>query len=196
MLKCDRWKPSPKPLEGKVGFTGGVEYKPETREIWTDVVNEWYPLVAKEHGRAHEPAKKSLKGNQISMIRWREDFQNDFAARMDWCCKPYEEANHPPVPALAHPEQFAVASGEWFSLDATGTSDPDGDSLSYFWTCYPEAGTCKKSLSNGKNLYALRLKAPEVEKAGTMHFILRVTDKGSPPLSRYKRVIVTVEPPM
>ena len=92
MLKCDRWKPSPKPLEGKVGFTGGVEYKPETREIWTDVVDEWYPLVAKEHGRAHEPAKESLKGNQISMIRWREDFQNDFAARMDWCCKPYERS--------------------------------------------------------------------------------------------------------
>lgn len=28
----------------------------------------------------------------------------------------------------------------------------------------------------------------------TLHFILRVTDKGTPPLSRYKRVVVTVVP--
>jgi len=28
----------------------------------------------------------------------------------------------------------------------------------------------------------------------TMHIILRVTDKGTPPLSRYKRIIVTITP--
>ena len=38
------------------------------------------------------------------------------------------------------------------------------------------------------------LTAPKVEKPETLHFILRVTDKGRPPLSRYERVIVTVTP--
>jgi hypothetical protein len=33
-----------------------------------------------------------------------------------------------------------------------------------------------------------------VDQEVTLHFILRVTDKGSPPLSRYQRVIVTVKP--
>jgi hypothetical protein len=32
-------------------------------------------------------------------------------------------------------------------------------------------------------------------RAGTAHVILAVTDAGSPPLTRYERVIVTVEPP-
>jgi hypothetical protein len=36
--------------------------------------------------------------------------------------------------------------------------------------------------------------APEVERPETVHLILRVTDKGDPPLSRYERVIVTVTP--
>ncbi|MGH9535750.1 MAG: hypothetical protein ACRD2E_12935 [Terriglobales bacterium] len=33
-----------------------------------------------------------------------------------------------------------------------------------------------------------------MQKPETVHFILRVTDKGTPPLSRYRRVIVTVTP--
>ena len=34
--------------------------------------------------------------------------------------------------------------------------------------------------------------APKVSKPETLHFILAVTDKGTPALTRYKRVIVTV----
>jgi len=29
------------------------------------------------------------------MWRWVDAFQNDFAARADWCVKPFEDANHP-----------------------------------------------------------------------------------------------------
>lgn len=36
--------------------------------------------------------------------------------------------------------------------------------------------------------------APAVERPETLHFSLRVTDKGSPPLSRYRRVVATVTP--
>ena len=184
----------PDPIKGDVGFTGGVPYQPETRKIWSEAVDKWFPLVASSHGRAIRPYDNPIEDNQVSLLRWREEFQNDFAARMDWCIKPYSEANHPPVPALSHPERFSVEAGTWFSLDATGTIDPDDDSLSYFWITYPEAGTCKAEVFNDKNLQALRLKAPEVEESGTLHFVLKVTDKGTPPLSRYKRVIVTVEP--
>ena len=31
-------------------------------------------------------------------------------------------------------------------------------------------------------------------RAGTLHIILAVTDNGTPPLTRYQRVIVTVNP--
>jgi len=33
-----------------------------------------------------------------------------------------------------------------------------------------------------------------VLRFGTMHIILAVTDRGSPPLTRYRRVLVTVAP--
>jgi len=115
---------------------------------------------------------------------------------MDWCTKSYAEANHPPVIRLNHPEQINVKSGQGFGLDAFDTTDPDGDSFSYLWFCYPEAGTWKKPLpvegaENGHGVYII---APKVEKEETIHFILKVTDKGSPQLSAYKRVIVTIKP--
>ena len=40
----------------------------------------------------------------------------------------------------------------------------------------------------------MSFKAPVVTKPETAHFILRVTDKGTPPLTRYKRVLVTILP--
>lgn len=36
--------------------------------------------------------------------------------------------------------------------------------------------------------------APEFTQAQTLHFILELTDRGSPALTRYQRVIVTVQP--
>ena len=115
---------------------------------------------------------------------------------MDWCIKSYKEANHLPVPALGHPEQITVKSGEGFGLDASGTTDPDGDNLSFLWFHYLEAGSYKKliPLNSAENARGVWVIAPEVEKKETAHFILRVTDKGKPPLSRYKRVIVTIVP--
>ena len=117
---------------------------------------------------------------------------------MEWCTSIYNEANHPPVVKLNEPEEFSVKSGDYFKLDADGSYDPDGDALSYLWFQYPEAGTYKGIVSFGmlaENLYNVHtIKAPEVDKPQTVHFILKVTDKGNPPLSRYKRVIVTIVP--
>ena len=46
-----------------------------------------------------------------------------------------------------------------------------------------------------ENLYFVHsIEAPEVSKPETAHFILKVTDRGTPALSRYKRVIVTILP--
>jgi len=178
------------------GFTGGVPVEPEPRAIWTNASDNYTPYVYNEYGRAVRLDTISYTSNKVTLWRWREDFQNDFAARMEWCTKSYEEANHPPVPVLAHPEELTVKSGEVFSLDASGTTDPDGDNLSFLWFQYPEAGSYKKPVkfTSAENLTRVYVAAPEVEKKETVHFILKVTDKGKPPLSRYKRVIVNVLP--
>ena len=148
--------------------------------------------------RRGDPEPEVYTSNQVTVWRWRTEYQNDFAARMDWTIKPFAETNHPPFARLNHPEEFTVKSGQYFRLDADGTYDPDEDSLSYFWFQYPEAGTYEEMVSFGPfapNLYNVHtIRAPDVTSPQTVHFILKVTDKGAPPLTRYKRVIVTFEP--
>jgi hypothetical protein len=174
----------------------GVPFEPEPREIWTNAIDSYTPYVYSEYGRTVKLDTITFADNKVTLWRWRDDFQNDFAARMDWCIKSYEEANHPPVPVLGNPKAITVKSGEGFGLDAFASTDPDGDHLSFLWFNYPEAGTYKKKIKIGgaENAHGAYVIAPEVDKEETVHFILRVTDKGEPQLSRYKRVIVTIIP--
>ena len=173
-----------------------VEIAPETRKIWTNTNDHYTPYIHSEYGRAVKKDTISFNDYKVTLWRWRDDFQNDFAARMDWCIKSYQNANHPPVPVLGHSEEISVKSGEGFGLDASGSSDPDGDNLSYLWFYYPEAGSYKKEIKidGAENSHGAYVKAPKVEKKATAHFILKVTDKGKPQLSRYRRVIVNIVP--
>ncbi len=172
--------------------------KTETRPIWTDTNDTYSPMRTARWGRPVVLDTTKYKSNVVTIWRWREECQHDFAARMDWTVKPYREANHPPVPKLAHSDVLTVKSGEMFKLDADGTYDPDGDSMSFYWFQYPEAGTFTGKLSFAPfspNLYNVHtIKAPDVDSPQTIHFILKVTDKGTPALTRYKRVIVQVSP--
>jgi hypothetical protein len=181
-----------KQREGSAG--SGVPYEPETREIWTNAIDGYTPYTHSEYGRSVRKDTVTFTGNKVTLWRWRDDFQNDFAARMGWCIKSYGEANHPPVPVLGHAEKITVKSGEGFGLNAFGSYDPDGDNLSFLWFHYPEAGSYKKliKVDGAENAHGAYVRAPEVEKTETAHFILKVTDKGAPPLSRYKRIIVTI----
>lgn len=188
--------PSEKPVNPMM--TGGVPVENETRPIWTNADDKYRPKLPNSFGKAIKSDDNEYQGNHVTIWRWREDFQNDFAARLDWCTKSYKEANHPPVAKVNGPDQFTVKSGEIFKLDADGSYDPDGDALSYLWFQYPEAGTFNGNISFGmlaENLYNVHtIKAPLVDSPQTVHFILKVTDKGTPALLRYRRVIVTIVP--
>ncbi len=178
------------------GFTGGVPVNPEIRPIWTNAVDRVAPDIASATGRATRPGEKSFSGYRETIWRWRAAIQNDFAARMDWNIKSRADANHAPVPKLHHANALSTRSGSRLVLDATGSTDPDGDSLSFRWYHYPEAGSWKTpiKMDHADNLHRRSFIAPPVTKAETAHFILEVTDKGMPALTRYQRVIVTITP--
>jgi hypothetical protein len=147
---------------------------------WADVADDW-------RGSRHRD--NSLK-------RWAADIQNDFRARMDWCVNDRADANHPPVAIVNGPLRRRVASGDMVNLDATNSSDPDGDDLEFEWEIYQEPGTYRRPLPELRNSKTGQTSfvAPMVTTEETIHVIATVTDQGSPPLTRYARVIVTVEP--
>lgn len=181
-------------LKQKKG-NSGAPFEPETRAIWTNSIDTYTPYRYKEFNRVLVFDSVSFTGYQETLWRWRDDFQNDFAARMDWCTTSFAEANHPPMPVLGNPEEITVKSGEGFSLDARNSTDPDGDNLSFMWFSYPEAGSYKKPIiTSSENAHATYVTAPVVDKKETAHIILKVTDKGTPALARYKRIIVTIIP--
>lgn len=114
---------------------------------------------------------------------------------MDWCIKDFDDANHPPVPKLAHEDNLSARSGGQVILQASGSTDPDGDELTYEWFHYREPGSFKGriELNNDKTTTA-SFDAPKVSYPQTAHFILKLTDNGAPALTRYKRVIVNLLP--
>jgi hypothetical protein len=131
--------------------------------------------------------------------RWRPHFQNDFQARMDWCVKPYEEANHNPVaffngspgPDIVY---LNVSPGDPVQLSANASFDPDGDELSYHWFHYPEPGTYEEEITiTDSHTANARFTVPAVDGSGTIHIILTVKDNGVPDLYSYRRIIINVD---
>lgn len=127
-----------------------------------------------------------------TLARWAADLQNDFRARMDWCIKSGPQANHPPMPRVRGGLRRTVNSGEPVTLDATESTDPDGNRLNLFWEFYPEAGTYMGALEVKTNRVGnITFEAPK--RNALLHWILHATDTGRPPLTRYRRVVVEVK---
>jgi hypothetical protein len=159
------------------GGWGGrfIPEKPGVTNVWKE---------AEDDGDLYKP-----------IWRWAEAFQNDWAARADWCVKSYREANHAPIVNLAVAKDIEAAPGAAVKLSVDGSTDPDGDRLHYKWWQYREPSTYKaeSSIRDADKAVAY-IQVPADAKTGdTIHLIGEVTDSGKPPLTRYARVIVTVK---
>ncbi len=136
---------------------------------------------------------------RATVWRWREAFQNEFAARMDWCvADTFQKANHPPVAVLNDQPGndfvgLAAQAGDPVELSMAGSSDPDGDAISVRWFIYREASRngelAELSADTGQRTTVTTRCASDMAQ---IHVIAAVTDNGSPPLTRYRRAIITV----
>ncbi|MGV3753758.1 MAG: nucleoside hydrolase-like domain-containing protein [Verrucomicrobiota bacterium] len=155
-----------------------------------------------ETASVYRDAADSLNGvtePRVSVWRWRPAFQNDFAARMDWCVRDFAMANHAPKVVVngyrnTEPLKLTAKPGEDVKLDATGTSDPDKDALRYRWWIYTEASMLAAGKIENTSSAQAKLAIPKANSSGDIHVILEVTDGGMPTLTSYRRIIVTVKP--
>ncbi|MDP9037430.1 MAG: DUF1593 domain-containing protein [Myxococcota bacterium] len=166
----------------------------EPHPIWTNDNVVTRDTVAIDDGG-------TASSDQATIWRWREHYQNDFAARMNWCvADQFAKANHNPLPVLAGDRSTGVVtlsakSGSVVPLSAAGTSDPDGNAVHVSWWIYREAGTlaAPATLSATDGL-TTQVTLPVVSSPGTVHVILQAVDSGNPPLVAYRRAILDVTP--
>jgi hypothetical protein len=124
----------------------------------------------------------------------------DFICRMDWCVKPFKEANHHPVAAFdGDPSDTIVRrkarAAEVLDFDASASTDPDGDPLIFSWWQYEEAGTYPGRVFI-EDAAAAKAKVHIPTGAGgkQIHIILEVRDQNSiASLHDYRRVVIEVE---
>lgn len=124
--------------------------------------------------------------------RWVEALQLDFAARADWCVRDYKDANHPPE-VLVDKKHLKVKSGNSYKITVK-TKDPDKNKVILSFWQYMEAGNSQEKLMMRSKGDEVNVEVPRKAKPGdTFHLIVEGRDNGIPSLTRYQRVILTVQ---
>jgi hypothetical protein len=125
-----------------------------------------------------------------SQTRWLIAAQEDFATRADWCVKSFKDANH--APQITVSEGMHVYAKPGASLDLhVITRDPDGHAIKLKVWPYPEAGSGKAEVQIENATVKVQIPAT-AKKGDTFHVVVEGTDNGSPALTRYRRVVITI----
>jgi hypothetical protein len=157
-----------------------------------------YTQTSPRHFRDAADSLDGLNHTRLTVARWRPAFQSDLRARLDWCVQPPSQANHHPVAQLNNtpppaPLILHATPNSTVHLDASASSDPDQDNLSYEYSPYPEAGPHPTPLTlSNPNQPITSCFIPPNTPVGTYHVILAVTDEGTPPMTTYRRILIEV----
>ena len=166
----------------------------EERPTWTNSLDS-RDTVRAEDGREHT-------SDQATIWRWREHFQHDFAARMDWCvASAFARANHNPRPVLNGDDskealRLNVRPGETRSPLGRGDRGPRRPGRLSLLVRLPRGGDVPgRGRPGGRPRHRNELRrAGREEDPATIHVVLEASDSGSPPLWAYRRAVVTVRP--
>ncbi len=171
-------------------WSGGCPVNNEARfgefSMFTDAADALYVAGNGKHAQSiYNPIR-----------RWRDAYQLDFAARMDWCVRKPQESNHAPIVRIDADAGRNILTrslhrGDTLVLDASDSRDPDARALSFHWWVYTEAGERNASMTL-ENPNSATLHARASGEPGECHLILEVTNAGDPPLRSYRRVIVQI----
>lgn len=171
-----------------VHFEGDYLLEPMPFYAYRDDVDTYFDPITK---------KWFINDPLMPVGRWREDYQNDMAARMLWqLADKYEDANHNPVAVLNGDRtknvlQMTVKPGDRIELDASESFDPDHDALSFKWYLYADPGTYKKPVViDGADSSKACVHIPEDAVNDELHVILEIEDDGKPfRMKAYRHVV-------
>lgn len=135
--------------------------------------------------------------NFNELLRWLPQTNNSFYARCKWEKNDFSHANHEPVAAFNKNKSvkftyLSAKPGAVVRLNAKGSTDPDGDNLSYKWWQYKEADSYDGEviISNSDAEAASFILPPDIGDKN-IHIILEVKDDGDPVLTVYHRIIIS-----
>ena len=155
----------------------------EASDVWTD-----------------PDSGQTLYGDYVPVWRWRPAMYADFICRMDWCVKPFREANHHPSAAFNADRSDAIIrlqaiAGEELVFDAAASIDPDGDELAFSWWQYEEAGSYPGRVPiQSPHAPKTNVYIPTGAGGKQIHIILEVQDKNPiASLHDYRRIVVEVD---
>jgi hypothetical protein len=160
-------------------------------------MGSWGTMFKKMEGPFPNQYYSTCKVDVNELLRWVPDAKNSFMNRLQWSVKSPQEVNHEPVAAIGKDSsnkiiRMKVKPGKTIKLDASKSTDPDGDQLSFNWLYYKNASSYAGTVlsENAKNAL-LNLKVPEDLGDNEIHLVLEVRDNGNPSLVSYRRVILT-----
>jgi hypothetical protein len=120
--------------------------------------------------------------------------QLDFAARLKWSVTAkYSDANHEPSVEIEGPLNILASAGEKICINGD-VSDPDGNTVSIKWWQFRVGSYPKKVVISNQNQPQAEVRIPDdAIGSQTIHLILEATDNGTPSLTGYQRIIITVK---
>lgn len=202
------------PEWGSWGGRYGLVDLGQAAKHYSDVVDK----VTGKDGRTYT-------SNKATIWRWRDEYQNSFAARMQWTLTAdITKANHAPVVIVnqstpgPEPLLLDVEAGAEIILDASQSYDADGDKLTFNWFQYKEPSTATglievqvapieiQKLDSVGHKIKIKMPPPDkcaiellsgepLERGQVFHFILEVKDDGTPSLTTYKRIVLQATNP-
>ncbi len=132
--------------------------------------------------------------------RWSKGYDNDFAARMKWSITgKYQDANHQPIACVNGDKtrrvlEITAAHGSTLTLDASSSTDPDDDILSFAWSFCKEPSSYDGDVTiQNASSSAATVSIPSNAGGKHIHVILELRDNGSPNLYAYRRIIIHVK---
>ncbi|GAB3492796.1 DUF1593 domain-containing protein [Spirosoma knui] len=137
--------------------------------------------------------QRSKNTGELAFPNFFPQAQRDFAARMKWSVTAkYADANHEPVVSIEGPLTVLVTPGQTIRLNGA-VSDPDNHAVSTRWWQLQAGSYSNQVVIANPDSLRTEVLIPKDAKGGqTIHLILEATDNGTPSLTRYQRVIITV----